>query len=58
MTGENTFEKATQHVIAALWAVRVLPHGENRTRAIDDLEAAQGWIKQARDEWATLEAER
>lgn len=53
MTGENDFEAATQFAVAALVAVKGLPHSPPRAAAIEDIRAAIGWIKQARDEWAT-----
>ena len=56
MIGENDFERATQDALKTLWAVMLLPNSKNRTRAIDDLRAAIGWIELARDEWAIQEA--
>ena len=52
MTGENDFEAATQAAIKAAFAAKILPKGIYRTYAVDNLKAAIGWIKQARDEWA------
>ena len=52
VTGENDFEAATQAVIKALFTAKILPDGTYRDCAVDNLKAAIGWIKQARDEWA------
>ena len=56
MTAEKSFETAAQHASAALEATEHLPHGHYRDYARDNLKAAIGWIKQARDEWAEREA--
>lgn len=58
MIGENDFETAAQDAVKALFAVRALPHSEFRDYARDNLAAAIGWIKQARDEWATEQARK
>lgn len=52
MTVEKHFDAATHHAAAALQSAERLPKSQFRSWAVDDLEAAIGWIKQARDLWA------
>ena len=53
---EEAFEAATHNATEALDWTAGLPHGQFRDYARDNLKAAIGWIKQARDEWAERKA--
>lgn len=52
---DGTYVLATRLTRRALLKTRKLPHSTYRVQAIDNLEAAIGWIKQAHDEWAQAE---
>lgn len=58
MSDEHDFEAALGLAKSALEVVTDLPHGFRRDEARDNLKAAIGWIKQARDEWAQQGADQ
>lgn len=50
---EGSFALASRLASRSLAKARKLPHSDHRARAIDNLQAAIGWLKQARDDYAT-----
>ena len=56
MIKQSDFDAATRHAERAFDEVTEFPHGYFRDEAREMLRAAIGWIKQARDEWATKAA--